>query len=231
MDPYSQVSEWGLSLRRLLARSGCFIMLTSMDPQETDALPTDPAAARDASLVMVIARMAAGDEAALGELYDATLGKVYGLVLRITGQPEAAEDVVGDVYHQAWRQADHYQPDRGRPLTWLLTMARSRALDQLRGRDRAELHPEPEVLAEPLARAEGDPIDVLLTVERASTLHTALARLSPIQRQLLALAFYRDLTHQEIAEQARLPLGTVKTHLRKALLRLKADLSGVAELS
>jgi len=206
-------------------------MLHSMDPQETTALPTDPVAARDASLVMAIARMAAGDEAALGELYDTTLGKVYGLALRITGQPEAAEDVVVEVYHQAWRQAAQYQPDRGRPLTWLLAMTRSRALDQLRSRDRAAVHPEPETLAGPVTRAEGDPIDVLLTVERAGALHSALARLSPIQRQLLALAFYRDLTHQEIAEQARLPLGTVKTHLRKALLRLKADLSAAAELS
>jgi RNA polymerase sigma-70 factor (ECF subfamily) len=180
---------------------------------------------------MAIARMAGGDEAALGELYDATLGKVYGLALRITGRPETAEDVVAEVYQQAWYQAARYQPDRGRPLTWLLTMARSRALDQLRGRDKAELHPEPDTLAEPLAKAEGGPIDMLLAVERAGILHTALARLRPIQRQLLALAFYRDLTHQEIAEQTRLPLGTVKTHLRKALLRLKTDLSASTEPS
>ncbi len=208
-----------------------FIMLHSMDIQETTAVATNPVADRDASLVRLIARMAGGEEAAVGELYDATLGKVYGLALRITGRPEAAEDVVAEVYHQAWRQAAQYQPGRGRPLTWLLTMARSRALDQLRRRDRAELHPEPETLDEPLARAECDPIDMLLAVERAGILHAALARLSPIQRQLLALAFYRDLTHQEIAEQARLPLGTVKTHLRKALLRLKADLSTATELS
>jgi len=208
-----------------------FIMHHSMDIRETTAVPTNPVADRDASLVRLIARMAGGEEAAVGELYDATLGKVYGLSLRITGRPEAAEDVVGEVYHQAWRQAAQYQPDRGRPLTWLLTMARSRALDQLRRRDKAQLHPEPETLEDPLARAEGDPVDMLLAVERAGTLHAALARLSPIQRQLLSLAFYRDLTHQEIADQARLPLGTVKTHLRKALLRLKADLSTAPELS
>lgn len=185
--------------------------------------------ARDAQLAALIQRMSAGDEQALGTLYDVTLGKVYGLALRITGRPDAAEDVAAEVYHQAWRQAERYDVARGRPLTWLLTMARSRALDNLRRRDEADSHPEPETLAEPEAAPRADPLDMLLTVERNSALYGALARLDPIQRQLLALAFYRDLSHQEIAEHAHLPLGTVKTHIRKALLVLHSALAkGVA---
>jgi RNA polymerase sigma-70 factor (ECF subfamily) len=186
-------------------------------------------AARDALLTALIARMAANNEAALGEFYDATLGKVYGLALRITGRPDAAEDVAAEVYHQAWRQAERYDAARGRPLTWLLTMVHSRALDSLRRRDEAESHPEPETLAEPAIDPRADPLDLLLGVERDSAVHVALQLASPIQRQLLALAFYRDLSHQEIADHTGLPLGTVKTHLRKGLLALQAALSGGKE--
>lgn len=181
--------------------------------------------ARDALLAGLVLRMAAGEEAALGELYDATLGKVYGLALRITGRADAAEDVAAEVYHQAWRQADRYDPERGRPLTWLMTMAHSRALDSLRRRDEADSHPDPETLAEPEAAPRADPLDLLLCVERDAALQDALARLDPVQRQLLALSFYRDLSHQEIADHSRLPLGTVKSHIRKGLLALQSALS------
>jgi RNA polymerase sigma-70 factor (ECF subfamily) len=186
-------------------------------------------AARDTLLVGLIARMAAGDESALGELYDATLGKVYGLALRITSRADAAEDVAAEVYHQAWRQADRYDSERGRPLTWLLTMAHTRALDSLRRRDPAESHPEPEILAGPVADPRANPMDLLLGVERDTAVHAALLTLAPIQRQLLALAFYRDLSHQEIADHTGMPLGTVKTHIRKGLLAMRAALPGGEE--
>ncbi len=185
--------------------------------------------AADAALAALIRRMSAADEPAFAAFYDATLGKVYGLALRITGRPDAAEDVVAEVYHQAWRQAASYDPARGRPLTWLLTLTQSRALDNLRRRDAADSHPEPETLAEAQTDATSDPLDLLLTLERDSAIHGALARIVPIQRQLLALAFYRDLSHREIADHAHLPLGTVKTHIRKALLALHSALAkGVA---
>lgn len=200
-------------------------MVRAMDQNAAfPATTADAEAARDAALAALIRRMSAGDEAALGELYDATLGKVYGLALRITGRADAAEDVAAEVYHQAWRQAERYDPERGRPLTWLLTLTHSRALDSLRRRDEADSHPEPDTLAEPEAAPHSDPLDLLLGLERDSALHAALARLTPIQRQLLALAFYRDMSHQEIADHARLPLGTVKTHIRKGLAALQSAL-------
>lgn len=201
-------------------------------PSMTEADDKESAdAARDALLAGFIARMVGGDEQALGELYDATLGKVYGLALRVTGRADAAEDVAAEVYHQAWRQAGRYDPERGRPLTWLMTMAHSRALDSLRRRDEADSHPEPETLVEAEAAPRADPLDLLLCVERDAALQDALARLDPVQRQLLALAFYRDLTHQEIAEHARLPLGTVKSHIRRGLLALQSALSKGAAAS
>ena len=183
----------------------------------------------DAELTTLIQRMSTGDEQALSAFYDATLGKVYGLALRITGRADAAEDVAAEAYHQVWRQAARYDVVRGRPLTWLLTMTRSRALDSLRRRDEADCHPEPEALIEPEASPHSDPLDLLLSIERNGALHGALARLDPVQRQLLALAFYRGLTHQEIADPALVPLGTVTTHIRKALLVLQSALAnGVA---
>lgn len=179
----------------------------------------------DARLAALLARMAQGDEAALGDFYDVTLGKVYGLALRITGKPELAEDVAAEVYHQGWRQAGQYDGARGRPLAWLLSIARSRALDTLRRQDEAIAHPEPESLVEAPEADGADPQDLLLGLERDSTLHVALETLAPVQRQLLALAFYRDMSHQEIADHLAMPLGTVKSHIRKALLKLQALLA------
>ncbi|MDE2088485.1 MAG: sigma-70 family RNA polymerase sigma factor [Gammaproteobacteria bacterium] len=160
------------------------------------------------------------DETALAAFYDATIGRVYGLVLRITRKPELAEEVVADVYMQVWREAGRYDAARGKALTWLLTLCRSRALDCLRRRDPAELHPEPGTL-----RSDGvsddDPADLLLAVEAGSAVHAAMKTLDHCQRQLLSLAFFKGLSHQEIAGYTGMPLGSVKTHIRKALKTLR----------
>ena len=96
----------------------------------------------------LIARVAGHDEAALGELYDLTHGRVHGIALRITRRREVAEEVTEDAYWQVWRQALRFDPARGNAMAWLLTIARSRALDTLRRADPAEVHPEPETLAD-----------------------------------------------------------------------------------
>jgi RNA polymerase sigma-70 factor (ECF subfamily) len=193
-----------------------FVKLTAM-------LPAQPpiAESQDAPQRAWVCAMAAGDEAALGALYDATLGKVYGFALRITGKPEAAEEVVGDVYLQAYRDAARFDSSRGPVIAWLMMLTRSRALDHLRRRDVAESHPEPDTLYPERHIGENDPLHELLEVESHAQIQAALQALAPMQRQMLALAFYRDLSHQEIVDHTGLPLGTVKSHIRRALEKLK----------
>lgn len=186
-----------------------------------------------ATLAALIARIARQDEDALGALYDATVGRVYGLALRILRDEQGAEEVAEEVFFQVWRQAGRYDPARGRPLGWLLNLARSRALDQLRRRDEALSHPDPTTLHAEEAggdldfaetRESRDPQDLLAATEAHRGLHRALAALEPVPRQMVALAFFRGLTHEEIAASTNLPLGTVKSHIRRALAALRAAL-------
>lgn len=181
-------------------------------------------AAQDAHCCDWLAAIADQDESALAALYDATIGRVYGLALRITRKPEAAEEVVADVYLHVWRKAATYDATRGRALTWLLTICHSRALDMLRRKDQAESHPEPETLRPDLHEGDNDPLDLLQSIENQSAMYMALETLPPIQRQLIALAFFKGLSHQETADQSGLPLGTVKTHIRRALEQLRQTL-------
>jgi RNA polymerase sigma factor (sigma-70 family) len=195
----------------------------------TPRLPEPDAAA----LAALIARIARQDEGALGELYDATVGRVYGMALRILRDEQGAEEVAEEVFFQVWRQAGRYDPARGRPLGWLLNLARSRALDQLRRRDEALSHPDPTTLHGEEAwgeldvfdgRETRDPQDLLAATEAHHGLHRALAALEPVPRQMVALAFFRGLTHEEIAASTDLPLGTVKSHIRRSLTALRAAL-------
>jgi len=176
-----------------------------------------------------IADIARGDEQALGRLYDETLGRVHGVALRITRNRQAAEEVTADVYWQVWRQAARYDAARGSALAWILTIARSRALDSLRRADDAESHPEPETLLESETSAETDPQDLCAATQRNHALHAVMAQLDALPRQLLALAFFRGLTHEEIAAQTTLPLGTVKSHIRRALAALRDALGSNPE--
>jgi RNA polymerase sigma-70 factor (ECF subfamily) len=141
--------------------------------------------------------------------------------LRIARNAEMAEEVVSDVYMQAWRDAARYDASRGRVLAWLLIMARTRALDALRRDDEAFAHPEPYELVDEPEQQQGNPQDLLSATRAGTALHRALKTLDPVPRQLLALAFFRGLTHSEIVEATGMPLGTVKTHIRRALATLK----------
>lgn len=169
----------------------------------------------------LLTRMAQRDEDALAAFYDATVNRVYALALRISGQRAAAEEVVSDVYMQIWEQAHRYDATRGRVLAWVLTICRSRALDLLRRRDDAVLHPDPDELRADAVCHQSNPLSLLLTLESHSIVHEAIKELNPTQQHLLSLAFFRDLSHQEIATQTGMPLGSVKTVLRKAMATMK----------
>lgn len=180
-----------------------------------------------------LAAMAGGDESALGALYDATLSRVYGLALRITQRVEAAEEILNEVYMQAWHEAGRYEAARGQVVTWLLTICRSRAVDYLRkhnvlaSRVIAGETDKQTQMREPLDMTQAepcDPLDLVDTVERNSALQIALSRLAPQQRQLIALAFFKGMSHQEIAASTGLALGTVKSHIRRGIALLREAL-------
>lgn len=178
-------------------------------------------AVSDAQLAAWIDAVVDQDERALAALYDATFSRVYGIVHRIVRKTCLAEEVVEDTYFQVWRQASRFDPERGAPLAWLLSMARSRAIDAVRRE--ARFHHESldcAAMAEATMTAQGS--DELLDVARHhADLHSALMLLGAQPRQLVSLAFFRGLSHEEIAQQTSLPLGTVKSQIRRALISLR----------
>jgi RNA polymerase sigma-70 factor (ECF subfamily) len=172
-------------------------------------------------------RMASGDGAALAELYDRHGRAMFSLAFRIVRDQGDAEEVVQDVFAQAWRQAARYDTRRGVVVAWLLMMTRSRAIDRLRlRRGRPSLQEDhPDVLRD-LSDASA-PIDLaLLTTEQVARVRQALDELPDPQRTAIELAFYEGLTHAEVAERLDQPLGTVKTRIRLGLLRLRAAFGG-----
>jgi RNA polymerase sigma factor (sigma-70 family) len=179
-------------------------------------------------LAALVADIASGDERALAALYDATSGRIFSLARGITRNTQCAEEVTEDVYWQAWRQALRFDPKRGNVMAWLLMLARSRALDLLRRADSAQAHPEPETLITHPGDDRADPAERLSTAQSEQCLSSALQNLDAQPRQLIALAFYRGLTHEEIAAQTELPLGTVKSHIRRALTALRTHLAPAA---
>ncbi len=182
----------------------------------------------DEKLQALLARVIERDERAFAALYDATAARVQGFVRRIVRNPALAEEVVEDTYWQVWRQAPRYESGRGRLLTWLLAIARSRAIDALR-RDERHEHDEWAGDDGQVAVVDDSAADELIDASRGvQRVHDALGRLDPRSRQLVALAFLRGLTHEEIAAQTDLPLGTVKSLIRRALLKLR-ELLGPTE--
>jgi RNA polymerase sigma factor (sigma-70 family) len=180
----------------------------------------------DAGLAELIARISGRDDRALAALYDATASRVFGLVSRMVHDAGVAEEVVEDTYWQVWRQSERFDAARGRPLTWLLAMARSRAIDAMRRRERrAHVSLDDDELAELCDEGGAGPPDLLAATRGQHLLHRALAALEAQPRQLIALAFFRGLTHEEIATCTQLPLGTVKSQIRRSLQALRQHLA------
>ena len=168
--------------------------------------------------------MARGDQSALAELYDRNARLVFSLALRILQNRADAEDVVQDVFTQVWAQAGRYDTTRGAVAAWMLTMARTRAIDRLRSRSsRPETASEARVVEDvPDATARQDL--QLLSAEQVQSLQGALNELPVAQRVALELAYYEGLTHAEIADRLSEPLGTVKTRIRQAVIKLRESL-------
>ena len=170
-------------------------------------------------------KMAHGNHEGLAELYDRHGRLVYSLALRILRDQGDAEDVVQDVFSQAWRQASRYESSRGQVVAWLLNLARSRAIDRLRSRRARPVTPFHDTQPVDFPDASVPVDEQLVSATEASRVREALEGLSLLQRMAIELAFFEGLTHAEIAERLELPLGTVKTRIRQGLLKMKDRLA------
>ncbi|HEX2421617.1 MAG TPA: sigma-70 family RNA polymerase sigma factor [Actinomycetota bacterium] len=159
----------------------------------------------------------AGDDAAIRALYGRFGRPVYTMGLRLLGSREAAEELTQDVFLTAWRKAARFDPQRGRLSTWLMTIAHNLAVDRLR-RDTGVSRPHLVLVDEVPDRPAGD--EEYALIERDEALR-ALACLSDAEKRLIARAYFRGMTAREIAEADAIPLGTVKTRLRSALIKIR----------
>jgi RNA polymerase sigma-70 factor (ECF subfamily) len=164
------------------------------------------------------------DELALKALYDQTSGKLYGLALRVVRSNEWAEDALQETFLQIWRTAPDYLASLSPPMAWLGLIVRSRSLDLLRRRKAEREHltdPIDDAMADTLEGDSPNPMDTRRASQQAWALHQCLGKLENRQREVVSLAYLRDLSHGELAQQLKLPLGTVKTWIRRGLDHLR----------
>ncbi len=165
-------------------------------------------------------RLAAGDESALEQIYNATRVKLFGICFRILGDRKEAEDALQDVYVNLWQRADRFDPERASPISWLSTFARNRAVDRLRtGKVRAGSVAVDEAMPLP---DEAPLADMLLVdAERNAQIHKCIEELDPNTREHIRSAFFDGYTYAQLAERADVPLGTMKSWIRRGLMKLR----------
>jgi RNA polymerase sigma-70 factor, ECF subfamily len=164
------------------------------------------------------------DTAAMEFLYDRYAGLVFALALRMLRDRGEAEDLVSELFLELWRRADRYDPNRGAAMTYVMTLARSRAIDRQR---MAAFRSRVKVAADPGADTpcrNASPCKVAVALENARHVRDALRNLDPVYRQAVQLSFFDGLTHAQIAKRLNKPLGTVKTCIRQGLIRLRDSL-------
>ena len=195
---------------------------------------------RSHDLSRLLGRSGLGDRAAFATLYERTSPHLFAVVLRIQRHRALAEDILQEVYVNVWRAASSFDAAQSQPLTWLTSIARNRAIDSLR---RQQTQPrlrtagaaaegrenEDDDVYDTVADDTPGPLDLLSRASEARSLAACMERLSPAQRQSLALAFFQGLSHAEVAEQMRQPLGTIKSWLRRSLAALKSCLQGAVQ--
>lgn len=182
----------------------------------------------DAELMVQIA---AGNEQAFEQLYDRHSARLYGLCLRILGKTTDAQSVLSDVFYEIWQSAGRFDPARGSVRTYLTTLARSRAIDRLRSEatrsaHEKQFHAESAPPEPPVTRGL-DPAASMISQETFEQVRRALDELTEPQRKSLEMSYFGGLTHREIADRLQLPLGTVKTHIRIALEKLRREIAPV----
>ena len=193
----------------------------------TSTSPNNP----DTTLIALIDRVALADEKALRELYEMTSSKLYGVAVRVVTNREWAEDVLQEAFINIWKIAGDYKATLSPPMAWMALVVRSRGLDFLRRRasERANRMQElDDVISDTVAGDSPNPMDVAQASEQAKALHNCLSQLDNKQREVVSLAYMRDLSHGELAEQLKLPLGTVKTWIRRGLEQLRGCMGKLA---
>lgn len=178
----------------------------------------DAHAAR-AKLAELLWRIGQEDRSAIAPLYTLTSAKLFGICLRICGERQAAEDVLQEVYLTVWKRAAGYDPGRASPITWLATIARNRAIDWRRAQGNRAM----TVIDEALPVADDRPLayDTMLAAESDRRLHLCLDQLEDRQRDAIRTAFFDGVTYAELADRLGVPLGTMKSWVRRGLMRLK----------
>ena len=209
-----------------------FALLASHDPQSKAELwsrMTEPAPssigdeAQAQEQARLLAAMAIGEQAALGQLYDTLAKPLYSLAFRVLNNASEAQDVVQDVFVQLWKKASSYEQSRGSVFSWAVTLTRNRAIDRVRMRKRrAELLAESAPDIQPMNLNGGhDSAHSLWLQEKAEAVRGALAQLGPDQQKAIELAYFSGLTQQEIAVTLKAPLGTIKARIRRGLRQLR----------
>lgn len=179
----------------------------------------DAKASRDALSIDLI-RASRGEAASLKAVYDKTSAKLFGVCLRILGDRDEAEDVLQEVYLSVWRNAAAFDERRASPVTWMATIARNRAIDRLRARRPERSHPIDSALD--VADDAPSAFDHLETAEGAARLNLCVAELESAHRDAIRAAFLDGFTYEALANRAGVPLGTMKSWIRRSLLKLRA---------
>ena len=187
--------------------------MANLDPQQLKVWLTD---------------VARKDANAFRSLYDATSPKLFGFALRILIKRETAEEVLQESFVSIWNNAASYQASLAAPMTWMTTIVRNKAFDVLRRVGHlVEIDADTfdKEVMDALESADPTPIDALQLTQDAKALAGCFARLEGLHRQAIAMAFYHDMSHSEVAEQMKLPIGTIKTWIRRGLERLRTCLT------
>jgi RNA polymerase sigma-70 factor, ECF subfamily len=172
-----------------------------------------------AELVWLLAAVARGDQAAFERLYEATRAKLYGVLLRILGTPELADDVMQETYLKVWKTAGSFDPTIASPITWMVAIARNRAIDIVRRKGHASIEETPEAMnvaadtPPPLARRE--------MTEELRRLLSCLGKLDPEKQRIVLLAYYSGWSREQLARKLDIPVNTIKTWLRRSLLEIR----------